>query len=82
MIFRYADPVRDAEAYYTAQTAAQEQWERENYKGKCPYCGKPMFDGAYDRAENWVYDEEIDDYSHEWCMILAQEDREEETCTA
>lgn len=77
MIFRYHDPAMDAEYYFEQKTAAAIQWEQENYKGKCPYCGKPMFEGAYDTAENWVYDDDIDDYSHEWCRTLAQEEREE-----
>lgn len=78
MIFRYADPVRDAEAYYTAQTAAQELWEKENYVGKCPLCGKPMFTNAYDFRENAVEDEDGEyEYIHEFCQDVRRWDREE-----
>lgn len=77
MLWRYADPALDEEAYRYEQDKKQERWEAEHYRGRCIHCGKPMFEGAYDTAENWVYDEDIDDYSHEWCRTLAQEEREE-----
>ena len=77
MIYRYIDPERDADAYFTAQTAAQEKWERENYAGKCPACGKPMFHGAISAMENAVLDDETDDYYHETCLQILNWDREE-----
>lgn len=77
MVFRYADPAMDAEAYYEAKTASRRMYELENYKGDCPYCGKPMYDNTSDRSENCVYDEYIDDYAHERCRDHAEIDREE-----
>lgn len=74
MMFRYADPALDEEAYRYEQDRRNRAWEAEHYKGTCPYCGMPMYEDASDRAENWVYDEQIDDYAHEWCMILAREE--------
>lgn len=74
------DPTRDAERYYTRITAAQEQWEKENYVGRCPLCGKPMFTGAYDSHENAVEDETGEfEYVHEFCQMLrdAEEEYEE-----
>lgn len=82
MVFRYSDPAMDAEAYQTHLTASRRMFERENYRGDCPYCGKPMYDEAYDWEENCKYDEELGDFAHEYCAWKAQEDREEETCTA
>ena len=76
MIFRYADPAMDEEYIYNKKTASRRMWEQENFKGECPYCHKPMYDGAYDRSENWVYDEYIDDYAHERCRDHAEIDRE------
>lgn len=75
MIFRYADPARDEEAYYTAKTAAQYQWENENYVGKCELCGKPMFKGA------WEYEEEVVDdldYANGYVHLRCRSNREEE----
>lgn len=80
MTYRYIDPVRDADAYFNAQSAAQDKWERENYVGRCPLCHKPMFTGAYDSHENAVEDETGEwEYIHEFCQMLRQE---EEECTA
>lgn len=78
MIWRYSDPVLDAEAYFTHAEAATIRWEEEHYRGKCPYCGKPMYEDAEDWKENWDFDEEIDDYAHEACIYWAAKDREEE----
>lgn len=74
MVFRYSDPAMDAEAYYQKVSANRRMFELENYKGECPYCGKPMFDGAYSIDENWVYDERIDEYAHELCRDRAAEE--------
>lgn len=75
-MYRYSDPVRDAEAYYYDQERKQKAWEDEHYRGLCPYCGKPMYEDAYDTGENYVYDEDHDLYCHEWCRYLAQEEEE------
>lgn len=71
------DPELDAERYYNKMTASRLQFERENYKGNCPCCGKPMFDGAMSIAENAVYDDETDEYYHEACLDILIEEREE-----
>lgn len=78
MMFRYADPAMDAEAYFQHQSASRRMWELENYQGDCPLCGKPMFTNSSDfrdRAiENWEYDE---GYVHEWCQELKDEEEME-----
>lgn len=71
------NPALDAEREFNRRTAATKMWERENYRGDCPYCGKAMFSEAYDWEENCRYDEEIGEYAHEYCSHVAQEEREE-----
>lgn len=46
MMFRYADPVLDAEAYYAYCEQRQAEWEAKCVK--CEVCGKPI-DPNYDK---------------------------------
>lgn len=75
------NPALDAEREYNRRTAYTKMWEQENYRGECPYCKKPMYDGAFDWEENCKYDEELGTEAHEYCSWLAKEE-EAETCTA
>lgn len=76
------NPALDAEREYNRRTAYTKMWEQENFKGNCPMCGKPMFDGAWSTLENAVIDDETDEYYHEACLFVLNEDRREEECTA
>lgn len=71
------NPVADAERYIKHCTASRRAWELDNYKGDCPYCGKPMFTETSDWEENYRYDEELGDFAHEYCSWQAREDAEE-----
>ena len=82
MIWRYADPAMDAEAYYTETarriTANRRMWEAEHYVGDCPLCGKPMFDGDADYDEMAEKtDEFVDGYAHPGCLMRWEDEQEE-----
>lgn len=79
MVFRYADPAMDAEAYFQYCSANRRMWERENYVDNCPICGKPMYKADADYSEMAEEHNEFEEgYAHPGCYFVWKDDQEEE----
>lgn len=81
MITYTADPVMDEMRWTNHLSAAAEQWEQEHYRGKCPLCGKPMYEGSDDWLERCEedYDRFEDGWVHTCCFNLLKEEEADDS---